>query len=65
MGRTTGPPLLPLSFPVTIKIGCSVTAASIVGLTLLATWARGERQTQKSDLEQKPVDRVRRDWGTW
>lgn len=59
------PPLLPLSFPVTIKIGCSVTAASIVDLTLLAMWARGKRQTQKSDLEQKPVDRVRRDWGTW
>lgn len=59
------PPLLPLSFPVTIKIGCSVTAASIVDLTLLAMWARGKRQTQKSDLEQKPMDRVRRDWGTW
>lgn len=49
--------LLPLSFPVSIKISCLVTAASIVGLTLPATWARERSQTQKSDL-----DRVSRDW---
>lgn len=35
--------LLPLSFPVSIKIGCLVTAASVAGLTLLATWAREKR----------------------
>lgn len=58
-------PLSSLSFPVSIKIGCLVTAASIVGLALPATWARERRQTRKSDLEQKPVDRVNRDWGTW
>lgn len=58
-------PLSSLCFPISIKIGCLVTAASIVGLTLPATtWARERRrQTQKSDLEQKLADRVSRDWG--
>lgn len=55
-GQNNWARLLPLSFLVSIKIGCLVTAASIVGLTLPATWARESRQTQKSDL-----DRVSRD----
>lgn len=40
MGRTTGPCFCLSPSPSLLKIGCLVTAASIVGLTLLATWAR-------------------------